>query len=168
MKTLILCRHAKSDWPDGVGDSKRPLKERGIKDAKNQGKLLSQRGVTIDRMISSHANRAISTARIIAKEVGYTDPIEQDSSLYHQGAGNLISVVQDLPVEVDVAMLFGHNPTMEQTVQFFLRAERSIGMPTCAMACFEFFNSSWSSISPTSCQLRWLIIPRLKRKVLLG
>ena len=167
MKTLILCRHAKSDWPEGVMDSKRPLKERGIKDAHRQAQLLNERGVVLDRIMSSHANRAISTARIFAKELGYKLPIQEEPSLYHQGLGNLISLVQELPQEINSVMLFGHNPTMEQTVQFFLRAERSIGMPTCAMACIEFSISSWNSLSPASAQLRWLIIPRLKRKVLL-
>ena len=33
MKKLILVRHAKSDWPEGIDDFNRPLAERGKEDA---------------------------------------------------------------------------------------------------------------------------------------
>ena len=33
MKTLILVRHAKSDWPEDTDDFDRPLAERGMHDA---------------------------------------------------------------------------------------------------------------------------------------
>ena len=32
-RTLILLRHAKSDYPDGVADHERPLAKRGIREA---------------------------------------------------------------------------------------------------------------------------------------
>ena len=166
MKTLILCRHAKSDWPDGVPDSKRPLKERGIKDAHRQGKFLKERKVEVDQLFSSHAQRALETAKIIADELAFERAILQEPSIYHEGAGNLLSFVQDLPDSLDSVMIFGHNPTLEQVVQFLAQTDRTIGMPTCALACFEFGISSWDAISPHNAHLRWLIIPRLWRKVL--
>ena len=163
MKTLILCRHAKSDWPEGVPDAQRPLKDRGVRDAHRQGELLQQRGVKVDLILSSHANRALSTAQIIAEEMGYNGRIHQKPSIYHEGLGGLLSLAQELPDSTDSVMFFGHNPTMEQAVRFLLQSEQPIPMPTCAMACFEI-SSSWEDMSPFTSQLRWLIIPRLKRK----
>jgi len=37
MKQLLLLRHAKSAWPDGVDDHDRPLAERGRRDAPRMG-----------------------------------------------------------------------------------------------------------------------------------
>ncbi|MEM6631172.1 MAG: histidine phosphatase family protein [Bacteroidota bacterium] len=164
MKTLILCRHAKSDWPEGVPDAMRPLKDRGIKDARRQGQLLFERGVAVDLIFSSHANRALSTAKIIAEEIKYNGRIHEKPSIYHEGARGLITLAQELPDSIESAIFFGHNPTMEQVVRFLLQAEQPIAMPTCAMACFELSTSSWENLSPHTAQLRWLLIPRLKRK----
>ena len=41
MKTLILVRHAKSDWPENTDDFDRPLAERGLEDAVKMSKFLS-------------------------------------------------------------------------------------------------------------------------------
>ncbi|MGB4972019.1 MAG: histidine phosphatase family protein, partial [Cyclobacteriaceae bacterium] len=60
--TLYLVRHAKSSWenPD-LSDFDRPLNERGRKDAPRMGKRIKEREITPDLMLSSPANRAIST-----------------------------------------------------------------------------------------------------------
>ena len=38
MKTLLLIRHAKSDWPENMKDFDRPLAEKGLIDAKKIAK----------------------------------------------------------------------------------------------------------------------------------
>ena len=52
MKTVILCRHAKSDWPDNTLDIRRPLKERGINDANYLGGILAAQAFDPDLIIS--------------------------------------------------------------------------------------------------------------------
>ena len=42
MKTLILIRHAKSDWPENTEDFDRPLSEKGFKDAEKMSHYLKQ------------------------------------------------------------------------------------------------------------------------------
>ena len=65
MKTLYLIRHAKSSWDDStLTDFERPLNERGINDAPKMGKLLKEKNIIPELLISSPANRAISTAKI--------------------------------------------------------------------------------------------------------
>lgn len=71
-KTLYLVRHAKSSWADmGLDDFDRPLNKRGLRDAPEMGKRLKKRKILPDVIISSPARRAINTAEIIAKEVGF-------------------------------------------------------------------------------------------------
>ena len=67
MKTLWLVRHAKSSWDDPMlVDFDRPLNPRGRRDAPRMGQRLARRHEYPDLMLSSPANRALTTARIIA------------------------------------------------------------------------------------------------------
>ncbi|MEM7371572.1 MAG: histidine phosphatase family protein [Bacteroidota bacterium] len=164
MKTLYLCRHAKSDWPAGVRDLDRPLKERGINDAQFLGQLLASQDFSVDRIISSPANRAKSTAKIIAQTAGHTSSIQIEECVYHEGVASLISFVRQLPNDLTSAMIFGHNPTMEDTVQALLNSEADFMLPTSAIACFESEGHNWTTFRTSNLQLRWLLVPRLQRK----
>ena len=78
MKKLYLIRHAKSSWDNvEMDDFDRPLNERGEKDAPHMAKLLKHRDVAIDRMITSPANRALSTCHAFAKVL---DNVSRQSS----------------------------------------------------------------------------------------
>ena len=71
MKTLILVRHAKSDWGDPLlRDFDRPLNERGKKDAPKMAERLLERKIKIDAFISSPARRAAKTATLFAEAFG--------------------------------------------------------------------------------------------------
>ncbi|MCI0495238.1 histidine phosphatase family protein [candidate division KSB1 bacterium] len=80
MKRLILIRHAKSSWGDpGLSDLDRPLNNRGNQDAPFMGKRLKkEHNVKPDLILSSPAKRAIGTARIIAKAIGYPGKKNRD------------------------------------------------------------------------------------------
>ena len=68
MKKLFLVRHAKSSWADpSLADLDRPLNKRGLRDAPFMAKLLKGRGVQPDRILSSPANRAFTTASYFAE-----------------------------------------------------------------------------------------------------
>ena len=62
MKTLLILRHAKSSWkfPD-LSDHDRPLNRRGKQDAPRMGRLLKEKGLVPDLVISSTATRAKDT-----------------------------------------------------------------------------------------------------------
>ncbi len=72
MKTLYLVRHAKSSWSNpALSDFDRGLNKRGKRNAPVMGKRMVVDGVKPDLIVSSPAKRALKTARIIAKEIGY-------------------------------------------------------------------------------------------------
>ena len=161
MKTIVICRHAKSDWNTGSSDFDRPLNKRGQGDAPLMGKLLHGYDLSPDLIISSPANRARTTAEIIAKEIGYTGEIRFEQSIYDYGAGNIFSMLQDLPEEINTVMIFGHNPTLETLVRFMLNLGGDITMPTSAMVCIESHASRWASLIPDTNALKWFLIPKL-------
>ncbi len=72
MKTLYIVRHAKSSWDDPyLADFDRPLNGRGKRNVPDMGNRLAQLGIKPDLLLSSPANRAISTANGIAEALGY-------------------------------------------------------------------------------------------------
>jgi phosphohistidine phosphatase len=163
MKTLILCRHAKSDWPEHVADLDRPLKQRGVRDAQQLGKLLAEQEVQPEAFFCSPARRARQTAEIIAETLKFPEKIVIEPSIYHEGAERLLEQIRNLPHHLESAIFFGHNPTLEHVVQRLLRCAAPFYMPTCAMVCFETLAPTWAQLDTSNLHLRWMLIPRLRR-----
>src|SRR5215471_14460208 len=114
MKTLFLVRHAKSSRDDPARpDKKRPLNDRGMRDAPRMGERLAKDGVKPDLIVSSPAVRALTTAELIAKELDYelTD-IVVDNRLYAAAPDDLLAVIHELGGKRKHMMLFGRNPEL--------------------------------------------------------
>jgi phosphohistidine phosphatase len=147
MKTLLLARHAKSNWENSaLSDHDRPLSLRGERDAPRMGKRLISGGVKPDILISSPALRAYSTAVKIAAEIGYPkDDILVKAKLYFEGTAGMLDVIHSLKPKADIAMLFGHNPTITELVNAL--AQTTIGnVPTCGIAEIQFDIESWEDV----------------------
>jgi phosphohistidine phosphatase len=146
MKTLFLVRHAKSSWDNTVlPDKDRPLGDRGMRDAPKIGKRLSKRDTSPDLILSSPATRAITTAKIIAKRLGYTlKDIVVDDRLYPGHMDDLLYVIHKLDDKLERVMIFGHNPGLTELAHHL--SNELTHMPTCAVAEFTFDAKSWSNI----------------------
>ncbi len=164
MKSIVLCRHAKSDWPTGVSDLHRPLLPRGEHDATALAALLASQEFMPDLLASSPARRAIETAEIFKQGLGYQPDLQIVPSVYHEGVAELINYLRNLDEQHETVMIVGHNPTMENALTHFLGASSAFELPTCAMACLEFKGRPWKDLAPHHLHLRWLLVPRLKRQ----
>ena len=148
MKRLYLVRHAKSSWDDpDLSDIDRPLNKRGKKDAPIMGeRLKNEHKAKPDLIISSPAKRAIRTARIIAKELGYSEEkIEIKDSLYASGVTAMLNVIHYLDDSLDEVMLFGHNPDLTSLANY-LSNQQVDNIPTCGVFCVDFDVKSWQDI----------------------
>jgi phosphohistidine phosphatase len=146
MKTLFLVRHAKSSKDDPtLADRDRPLADPGLKEAPKMGKRLTKRHVRPDLLVSSPALRALTTAHLIADELGYErKDIVVDDRLYANSANGLLAVIHALDQKLDRVMLFGHNPEFTDLAH---RLSSDItDMPTCAVAEFRFNTKQWSDV----------------------
>jgi len=164
VKTFVICRHAKADYPANTPDTERPLKERGHRDAARLGGLLCAHDFLPDVMLSSPALRARATAEIVSEEVAFKGRVHIKDEIYYGGAVEVVSLIQGLPDTAESAMIFGHNPTVSEVVRLYIQAQNFYDMPTSAMACFESRAASWAQVSPYNTTLRWLLVPRLARK----
>lgn len=148
MKYLYLVRHAKSSWDDlSLQDAKRPLSERGMRDAPRMAKRFKEKGVTVDQMITSHAVRALATCRSFCDTLKYPhDHIRIEPSLYHASEDGMLQLVHDLKDTVDTVMIFGHNPGLTDFVNS-LNGETISNVPTTGIVAFSFDVDSWKDIS---------------------
>jgi len=146
MKLLFLVRHAKSsrDAPS-LPDRDRPLNERGLRQAPEMGRLLAGRNVKPDVILSSPALRALTTAQLVASEIGYaTQDIAVDERLYAGSAESLLSVVRALDKKLGCAMVFGHNPEMSALASGL--SDGNLDMVTCAIVEFRYDTKSWGDV----------------------
>lgn len=110
------------------------------------GKILKGLKVTPDLIISSPANRAATTARIIAAKIDYPlENIRYSESIYAFSEGALIQVVKHLDDEVIKAMVVGHNPGLNGLANYL--GDRPVSnIPTAGIYCLELEVASWTNI----------------------
>ncbi|MDM0065005.1 histidine phosphatase family protein [Variovorax sp. J31P207] len=146
VKTLYLVRHAKSSRDNtSLSDLERPLDERGRQDAPTMGKRLSKRGVKPDLLASSPALRALTTAQLVADEIGYPrKDIVVDERLYASSPHDLLAVIYALDEKLDCVMFFGHNPEFADLTHRL--SSEMIDLPTCAVAEFRFDTKAWADV----------------------
>ena len=147
-KELFLVRHAKSSWDDPtISDHDRPLNERGLCNAPDMGRRLSDRGVSPDALISSTAQRARTTAEIMSGSLNYQkDQIVFDRALYHASATELQEYIGGLNDAHTSVMLFGHNPGMTSLVSHLFGLALD-NLPTCGVVHLNFSVESWAEAS---------------------
>ena len=146
MKTLFLVRHAKSSRDDpSLPDRERPLDDRGKRDAPKMGKRLAKRDAKPDLLVSSPALRALTTAHLIADEMGYKrNDIVVDDRLYASSPDNLLAVIRALDNKLDRVMLVGHNPEFSDLAHRL--SSEIVDMPTSAVAEYHFDTKAWTDI----------------------
>ena len=147
LKTLYLVRHAKSSWSDTtLADRERPLNKRGRRSAPDMGRRLALENHRPDLVISSPANRAHSTARIIANELHYDESdILMDERLYFSGTGNMLGLLEEQDDRFESVMIVGHNPAMTSLLNTLCDTPVD-DMPTCAIAVVGCGMESWSEL----------------------
>jgi phosphohistidine phosphatase len=162
MKTLYLLRHAKSSWKyEELSDHDRPLNKKGRADAPLIGQELVDRKITLDLIISSPAVRTLTTATLVAKELGF-DPekISVQEELYHISREDLIIFIQSLPPEYNSVMLVGHNPTFTEVAHQFAPEKGIVNIPTAGIAGFSFDVNYWGQIAAENARLLFFDFPK--------
>ena len=112
-RTLVVVRHAKSDWNHDLPDDQRPLAPRGRRDAPAVGRWLEANVGALDLVVCSTAVRARETFGLAA--VSATE-VRHDERVYAASYQDLMSVLDELPPDVGTTVLVGHNPGLSDLV----------------------------------------------------
>ena len=161
MKRLIIVRHAKS-VPYGYDDDfHRDLTDRGIHDAEKISTRLKETGITPDLVIASPATRAIHTATIFCKKLGYDlKTIRQEEDFYEAATTQgFLDVIQQLPEEVQTVFIFGHNPPISYLVYHLVKSFNG-EMPTCSTVGIDFPVVKWSDVASHDGKVDFQYVPK--------
>ncbi|MGA9211406.1 SixA phosphatase family protein [Kaistella sp.] len=156
MKTLILIRHAKSDWPENTEDFDRPLAKKGFVDAKKMATFMKNNQIEIDKLVSSPAIRALDTCEIFGKT--YDLEIEINQKLYNPSESNFESVIFDLSDDLNSVAMFSHNNGISNFAN--LMSDDIFVLPTCGVAGFEIHCDSWSDFHIANKKLTFFFEPK--------
>jgi phosphohistidine phosphatase len=161
MKTLYLLRHAKSSWDfPQLSDHDRPLNNRGRNDAPLIGEQLAKRNIMPDLIVSSPAVRALSTATLIAKELGYDlEKIAIEEKTYPADPEELLTIIQNTPPKVEELMLVGHNDGLTDLVNQ-LSPTYIDNVPTTGIVSLSFDTDAWEKISPQNARFNFFDTPK--------
>ena len=164
MKTLYLIRHAKSSWKyPALSDEERPLNKRGKQNAPDMGKRLKKKGVPPALLVSSHARRALDTAKLMAEELGYSKKkIISDERLYHASIAEFMEVIEEQDSKADVLMLFGHNPGLTELANAFCNVYVE-NIVTAGIYAIRFDTNSWEAVPDMQGEFLFYDYPK-KRK----
>ncbi|KMO25541.1 SixA phosphatase family protein [Methylobacterium aquaticum] len=150
MRRLILLRHAKSDWPDGVADADRPLAPRGQDAAPKMAAYLAAQGLIPDRVLVSPARRTQETWDLVKPALGAVAD-ETVPQIYEAPVSRLLDVVQAIPDEAATVLMIGHNPGFQDLARLLSKpgeARRALSKkyPTAAIAVIDVSAESWAKV----------------------
>lgn len=142
-RTLVVVRHAKSDWGTGTSDHERPLNERGRRDAPALGRWLAANVPAIDLAVCSTAARARQTWRLAAAQLPAPPPTRHDARVYGATPDALMSVLDELADVVGTAALIGHNPGLSELVHAV--SGQAVELRTSAVTVLEW-DGTWADV----------------------
>lgn len=121
---LILMRHAKSAWPDGVADFDRPLAPRGETAAPLMGRWLGEQDFRPEVALVSAALRTRATWAEVAPSLIGT-PARFEPKIYNARASTLLELVRAQPQSAKAILVIGHNPGMQELAHGLADPDRS-------------------------------------------
>jgi len=158
MTQLYLLRHADAGDPvawDGP-DDRRPLSDKGQKQADRLGRFLAAMGFRPDALLSSPKPRAEQTAAIVGRHLDI--PVTVDDRL-----GDALGLVELEGIlraagDPDRAVIVGHDPDFTDLVDALCATSR-VPMRKGALARIDVGRP----LEPGDGTLRWLVPPDLLR-----
>jgi phosphohistidine phosphatase len=163
-RTLLLLRHAKSDYPAGVADHERPLAPRGEREAALAGDWLRAHAPAVDAVLCSTATRTRETlarTRIDA-------PVNFVDRLYDATPGAVIEEINRVRQDVETLLVIGHEPAMSSVALGLATADGSnttaaerisTKFPTSAIAVLRT-GEPWGQLTLSGAALVGFHVPR--------
>ena len=139
-RTLILMRHGKSDWSVPVSDRRRPLTDRGRRQAAEAGRWLARHAGPIDLAVVSPAVRAADAWDLAAAELPDAPPVRVEERAYTFDGSDLLELLRSFGQAPELGtrgtvVLVGHNPACEELLE--LLTGTAPEMKTSALAVLE-------------------------------
>jgi len=168
VKTILLMRHAKSDWGvPGLSDHDRPLNRRGEKAAHAMASHIVSRFPLPDLVLCSTASRALQTLAPLAALWSSPPPVSLEKGLYLASEGALMARLRELADPVGTVLLIGHNDGLWQLAEAMAGTGKADALaqlrgkyPTGTLATIRMPIEHWPDLAPGVGELTGFVRPR--------
>ena len=168
MKTILLLRHAKSDWGEpGLSDHDRPLNRRGEKAADAMANHIRARMPLPDLVLCSTASRARQTLAPLAALWTPPPPISLEKGLYLASEEVLLARLRSVADPVRTVLLVGHNDGLWQLAELLAGSGKEDALsnlrakyPTGTLAALRTPGGRWADLAAGSAELTAFVRPR--------
>ena len=170
---LFILRHgcAGNRLSDPMKDTKRQLTISGKKEVVEIAKSLKKLGVNFNVIISSPLARAFQTAKIIAKEYKLIEQIEQSEELKPNGSKDFLYNKLSKSNIDSVILIVGHEPYLSSMINDIISKNDTDRNYNTNHNNIILKKAGLSRIKITSTvpklkgELRWLLTPRILKKI---
>jgi len=141
-------------------DEKRPIDRVGEQQCHVVGRALVALGVRVDAIISSPLTRAVQTAELAVKELGYKDKIVISDAMRPEASYDQFHDLLEHYVESKAIMVVGHNPSI---TEFLLRLVTG----SDHSECIDFKKGAVAKVDVEDGKgvLSWLFTPKMASKL---
>jgi len=150
MRKLVVIRHSLAEDPSSeIKDSERKLTEPGRELATRMGLYLAKQGVVPGVIITSSAQRTLTTSKLIAKGCDYPlDAIVSEPALYNSDMQTVMGVINDIRDHYERAFIVGHNPTFSELLDYLTPSDVAPEfLSPCSVAQLEFSCVQWREVA---------------------
>ncbi|WP_415973355.1 SixA phosphatase family protein [Rhodococcus sp. 077-4] len=175
-RTLVLMRHGKSGYPDGIPDHERPLAARGRREAGLAGAWITEHVGPVDAVLCSTALRTRET--LVATGLGDA-PTRFERDIYGGSADEIIDEIRladtyfagsnTADVAVSTLLVVGHEPGIPWTALELatdddtdVAREVRHRFPTSAIAVLTT-EASWAELAAGTATITEFCIPRAEQ-----
>ena len=151
---LYIMRHAKSDWSGPqISDFERPINKRGTRNAIRVGQWMNENNHIPQKIISSPALRAKETIELVTEQITKfnLEDLTYEDELYLAGFTQLIEFINTFKDKVQSLMLVGHNPGIENLVNYLCdrSGDKETIVTTANLFIFKFSSDSFNTAVDT-------------------
>ena len=158
MKTILLLRHAKSDWDVNAPDHERPLAARGRKAAVKMGRLVTASGSVPDRALVSSAVRTRQTVELAAEAGEWSGPARVTDALYEATPEAVLAEIQAEPDDAACLVVVGHEPTTSRLAALLVGGGQ-FDVKTASVLCVTVPVVRWADVAAGRGALAWMLSP---------
>ena len=164
----MLLRHASAETEgfSNEDDHEKPLDTKGLIECKNLSDWLKKSFLDFDLVISSNANRAMQTSRLVFETLNIS--IQQNPLFYLCSYEEIFKYIKNLDDKISNVVVVGHEPSMSETMRELVGATRpdlsnvlKFSYMPCTMAFIHFNKKYWKEIQQGDGLLEAYISPKI-------
>ena len=165
MKNLFLLRHCEAyHFEENKSDHEKQLNENGRKCARLLKKWFEKNNIVLDYILTSSANRTLTTANIIFSNYG--NKIYQKKELYLCDYKEILKELKILDNNLNSVIIVGHEPSISESLKFLISycrpdleyVTKSL-YPTGGLSVINFNITNWNKIEEKTGILDAFITP---------